>query len=609
MSAIAIQERAQTAISLGESHFREFKSGLHGEAQKKVKRPSKDIAINISQTLVAFANADGGELLVGVEDNGEITGLDDFSEEELQLLENSPKTRVHQDTPLSSFRISRINVNNKTILYFSIPKSVKFVHLTSDGRCLQRRDLESVPIASEKIMFHRQEELSRHYDRDFVEGPQADSLDIKLINAVSDQILKGISPEKCLQYLELGEYSFSGLQLRRAALLLFAQEPSKWHPRLQVRIMKVDGTAMKTGNEYNITLDESVSGNILTLVEKSWESLRPHLVQTKFEKSAKFEQKSIYPELACREALLNAIAHRDYAQEGRGIEVYIYSDRLEIKNPGALLSTIKIADILSLTGAHQSRNTHIARVLRELGYMRELGEGMRRIHKLMKSNELAPPELHSSDDSFSIILKHKAIYSEKEQLWLEQFAQFNLDREKKAIILLGKNECIFSAQDIWDVVGIVDTEHYRQLVDSMMKFGILNTAVERNKAKALARKKRIPYREYPRYSINLPSSITPEETQSPCKIARNGEVRKEENKIWISNLSNQTTKEQLFELFSVYGEIEEIYMPLSAYEGKNKGYAFIEFSEKKIAQDLVNQESQVVLGNRTLTIRLAIRKN
>lgn len=101
MSAIAITERAQTAITLGESHFREFKSGLDGAPGAKTKRPKKDIATNIAQTLVAFANADGGELLVGVEDDGEITGLNDFTDEEISYLEKTHITRIHADTPLA----------------------------------------------------------------------------------------------------------------------------------------------------------------------------------------------------------------------------------------------------------------------------------------------------------------------------------------------------------------------------------------------------------------------------------------------------------------------------------------------------------------------------
>lgn len=183
----------------------------------------------------------------------------------------------------------------------------------------------------------------------------------------------------------------SQLRLRRAALLLFAQSAVKWHPRLQIRILKVDGDLVRTGEEYNIVTDEVIVGNILTLADRAWEALPPHLVQTRFDKSARFEQRSIYPELACREALLNAIAHRDYSDEGRGIEVFIFDSHLEVRNPGRLLSSVRLEDIVSQRGVHQSRSSYVARVLREVGYMRELGEGMRRIYDLMHKNELAPP--------------------------------------------------------------------------------------------------------------------------------------------------------------------------------------------------------------------------
>ena len=128
-------------------------------------------------------------------------------------------------------------------------------------------------------------------------------------------------------------------------------------------------------------------------------------------------QPSCIPELACREALVNAIAHRDYSEEGRGIEIYIFDDRMEVRNPGKLLSSIKVEDLVRLEGVHQSRNAITARVLREFGYMRELGEGMRRMFELMKSNELKPPDVSSESDSFSVTLRHSTIYSAAQQLW------------------------------------------------------------------------------------------------------------------------------------------------------------------------------------------------
>lgn len=608
MSGIAMIERAKTAIELGESHFREFKSGLEGRPGNKTKRPWKDISTNIAQTLVAFANADGGELLVGVEDNGEISGLNSFNEYELQLIEESPTARVHKDTPLLAVRKYRLDMNGMIVLYFSVPKSTRYVHITSDGRCLQRSDLESIPVSAEMIQFDRKEEFSREYDRQFVDGVSAESLDLELVKAVSNQIVKGMSHEKCLQYLELAEYGMSQLRLRKAALLLFSKEPTKWHPRIQIRIIKVDGSELRTGEDYNVILDELVTGNILTLVDKSWEALRPHLTQTRFDASARFTQKSIYPELACKEALLNSIAHRDYSDEGRGIEVYIFKDHLEIKNPGSLLSSISLEDIANQTGAHQSRNTYVARVLRELGYMRELGEGMRRIYELMHKNELAPPKLTNSNDGFSIVLTHKPLYSDKDLLWLEQFEEFNIDREQKSIVLLGQNERIFSAQDIWEAVGIVDTEHYRTLVDSLLKIKVLINKVERETAKRLARKKKIPFRQFPRYEITIPTSkiinknILDIKHESAPKVDE-ADIRKISCSIYVGNLPFSASYEEIYESLSSIGEIAELIVPNKF--GKTKGFCFVEFVDEETKNFALSKSKVISLGNRTLNLKPA----
>lgn len=433
MDGITLAERARTAIGLGESHFREFKSGVQGEESAKKPRSRKEVCVDVARTLVAFANADGGELLIGVEDNGRITGLNCFDSDDLQFLEQSMKTHIHPDTPLKNVTVARLEVESLTVLYFSVPKGNEYIHHTSDGRCLQRRDLESVPIPAEIIKFERQETISQEYDRTFVEGPLIDELDELLVRSVADQISKGMSIEKCLQYLGMLEHSAAGVTLRRAALLLFSKEPQRWHPRLQLRIMKVEGTELGSGTEYNVSADEVVEGNILQLIENGWDALRPYLVQPVFGKDARFSQTVTYPEHACREALVNAIAHRDYSQEGRGIEIYVYSDRMEVLSPGALLSVISIEDLIEQRGVHHSRNGLIARVLRELGFMRELGEGIRRIFDLMRKNELAEPRLENRRNSFSVTLFHKPIYNNQERIWLEEFAEFELTREQKVI--------------------------------------------------------------------------------------------------------------------------------------------------------------------------------
>ena len=220
-----------------------------------------------------------------------------------------------------------------------------------------------------------------------------------------------MSPEKFLQYLELAEFDGNRLRLRRAALLLFAKHPTKWHPRNQVRIFRVKGTEEKTGENFNVHEVGETSGNCFQINEQSWEMLRPHLTETRFSKDAIFKTQIIYPEAACKEALINAITHRDYSLEGRGIEVKIFDDRLEIISPGKLLSSLTIKNLEELKGVHQSRNTYISRVLREFGYIRELGEGMRRIFELMESNDLVKPKLESPNKTFKLCFRNVIIHN------------------------------------------------------------------------------------------------------------------------------------------------------------------------------------------------------
>ena len=205
----------------------------------------------------------------------------------------------------------------------------------------------------------------------------------------------------------LVEFDGTRLRLRNAALLLFAKNASKWHPRPQIRILKVRGTEEKSGADFNMTEIGEINGNIFCLIDQSIELLKAHLTETRFSSDAMFRAQMIYPEAVCREVIVNAVTHRDYSQEGRGIEIKIFDDRLEVQSPGKLLSPVTIQDLEELRGLHQSRNVHVSRVLRELGYVQELGEGVRRMFELMKSNSMPAPRMESPNKSFLVKLYHK----------------------------------------------------------------------------------------------------------------------------------------------------------------------------------------------------------
>jgi ATP-dependent DNA helicase RecG len=406
--------------------------------------------------------------------------------------------------------------------------------------------------------------------------------------------------------LDLAEYIGPGLRLRRAALLLFAKEPSRWHPRLQIRILKVEGTELKTGAQYNAKSDQTVNGNVLELIEKGWDGLRPQLVQTRLGVAARFESTVMYPELACREALVNAIAHRDYSEEGRGIEIYVFADRMEVRNPGGLLSSLSIEELLRLDGAHQSRNAMLCRVLRELGYMRELGEGMRRIFELMRTSELTAPEISSTGNSFQVTLHHSTIYSADQLLWLSQFDGMGLNREQKAIVALGIRGRLVSPQDIWDTLGIVDTEHYRQLVMSLQELGILTSQITKTKAQNLARRQRTTVRRVPRFSIGVPRQSEPIRDHGGDPEAT--EDAPDPNAcLWLGNLDSAQTEASLLGFLSKFGEVMSLRMPLM--RGKSRGYAFVDFQSPEVATEMREKLDGQSLGNRRIVARIANRRS
>jgi ATP-dependent DNA helicase RecG len=326
---LKISERLSTGIEQGESQFREFKSAVDRSTTPSKGREIKSICRDIGDTLVAFANADGGELFFGVEDEGTVTGIP-HKEDLILAMVNAPKTHVHPDTPLPGPSVSRFTFDGVTVLYFQIAKSTTRVHLTAEGRCVQRFDKENRPVAAEDIQYGRQERASREYDREYIDGARVSDLDVDLLQRVSRLIAGAQSPEKFLQYVDLAEYRSEGLALRRAALLLFAKDMSRWHPRCQVRIARVSGTELGVGKAYNIESrdDHIVRGNILRILEIAWDTLRPYLARTRLVDSGMFAESLVYPEDACLEAFVNAVVHRDYSIEGKGIEILVFDDRL-----------------------------------------------------------------------------------------------------------------------------------------------------------------------------------------------------------------------------------------------------------------------------------------
>lgn len=585
---LELSERVTLATKVGESQFREFKSAFEGAPGKKVPRSIRSISEDVGRTLVAFANADGGELLVGVEDDGSVTGIP-FDETKVADLMAAPHSHVHADTPLPPPRVAVVNVAGASVAYFAVAKGTGHIHLTSDGRCVKRVDRDSVPVSPQSISAHRIEDESRHWDRQFVPGATLSDIDLDLVGSVAGQIAYGISPEKCLQYLDLAEFTPDGLRLKNAALALFSKEIRRWLPRCQVRIMWVKGKERLSGEAFNIEREDMVSDNILALVDKAWERLTVALSQsTVLTSEARFEQTLLYPQIACREALINAIVHRNYAIEGRGIELSIFSDRLEIESPGMLLSTVSIEELRSQSGVHESRNPLIARVLREVGLVREMGEGVRRIFEVMKSNALAEPTFETSTASFSVSLSNRSLYPSEVKLWLSNFDLNELTEAQRGVLALGYGGRAFSTQEIIDRLGIVDTDQVREVTQPLRQAGLIERTADHKQLIREARERRVPKRDIPSYRVvDAAGRRPPSPTGGAPSIALtvdsgedDPELPVDSVEVYLGNLPFDLDKAGLVEFLSAAEcDLLSLTIPRPNIRGrKNRGYAFATLS-------------------------------
>lgn len=575
-SILSLTERVQNNIQLGESHFREFKSAYEGKEGEKKPRNLKLICKDIAEALVGFANADGGDLLIGVEDNGEITGIP-YSDTDIDIILNTYKTNIMNDQPIAITFCEKLKLSDKTILFFSVNKSTDRLLQLSDGRCMRRKDKETIPVDVESLLFERREQKSREFDREFIDGASVSDLDIELLTEISLRYLPNITPEKYLQQVGLAEYSPSGLRLRKAAIVLFAKNIDFWFPRHEIRLIKVEGTDIKTGQNYNVTVDQRFSGNAFTLLTNGWDFIRSFLIiKTEFGQDATFESKYVYPELACREALVNAIAHRDYTITNP-IEFILYDNRLEIKSPGLLLSTININDITSFKNVHESRNTLIAKILRENNYMRELGEGIRRIYIILNESEIGEPKIESRDASFKLTIENKSIYTTKELEWLSLFEMYKLTKLQKRIVALGLKDKEISPHDIYTVLNTNDRNIYDSTVTSLRVLGIMEQTRDNRRANIIAKSQNISKQRIGRFKIVPPGR------------ARILQQQKILTAIFVYNLPYVIEDKDLRSFFEQFGTVKKFNRPINSYNGYPYNYCFVHFESIQVAQDLIRK--------------------
>ena len=184
------------------------------------------------------------------------------------------------------------------------------------------------------------------------------------------------------------------LELTNTAILFFGKNPQEYIPQSEIRIARFKGAT-----RLEFIDSKEITGSIYKMLDE---------VEVFFKRNTRLANKIVefkrvdipeYPFEAIREAIINAIAHRDYTRRGAPIKISIFDDRVEVDNPGGLLPGLNIRN---LEGVHETRNDKICSIFHETKDMERYGTGIIRMKNLMKEHGLKHPVLSQPGDFFKV---------------------------------------------------------------------------------------------------------------------------------------------------------------------------------------------------------------
>lgn len=378
-----------TLIRQGESLMLEFKSDLKC-------LPYRELVASV----VSLANTDGGDLLLGVEDDGRVTGL------HANHLDVSgiPSLIANKTNPAISVRVERCEANGKFIARISVPRSRQLVS-TSDGLLLRRRlKLDGTP---EAVPFYPHEFIQRQSSLGLVdpsamalEEVDASQLDplqrLRIRNAIKkyggEQSLLPLADAELDGALGLCR-EVSGLRRPTiAGLLLLGTEDllRQYVPAYEVAFQVLQSTDVKVNEFYRKPLLETFEEvELLFKARVDEEEIQIGLFRVPVPN---------YDRRAFREAFVNALVHRDFSRLG-ALHVKISDDGLSISNPGGFVEGVTLDNLL--VADPRSRNPLLADVIKRIGLAERTGRGIDRIYEgTLRYGRPAPD--YSLSDEFTV---------------------------------------------------------------------------------------------------------------------------------------------------------------------------------------------------------------
>ncbi len=361
------------------------------EGQQFDRKSFRIEAKSLAVIAVAFANADGGDIAIGIEDNGRITGINGNDAHLNELL------RVPFDFCVPSIQAdvkfldcNDVNGNPNRVMVMHIEPSMK-VHSNQSDEAFYR-----VGDKSKKLNFEMRMQLfyakgGRYYEDEPVYGATIDDIDL---NVVAEYCHKIGFDKDAATYLRTNKgyiTTVNGVEkVSGAAILLFGKDPQKFFQRARIRIVRYSGDEERFGREMNVIKDVWFEGRILEMTQKAIDFVETQIKEYTFlGEDARFVTIPQYPPFCWTELIVNAVAHRDYSILGSDIMVKIFDHHYIVESPGILPGMVRIDNIRQM---HFSRNPKIVQYMQQYKLVKEFGEGVDRMFREMEQAGNPAPE-------------------------------------------------------------------------------------------------------------------------------------------------------------------------------------------------------------------------
>jgi ATP-dependent DNA helicase RecG len=400
----------------------------------------REVTDDITKTVIAFANSGGGTIYIGLEDQGDVLGIDDV-DSELNRVSNMVRDRIRPD--LTMFvHYERRGMEGKAVIVVEVSQGSERPYYLHDkglkpSGVYVRQGESSAPASVNAIR-----RMIKETDGDQYEGMRSMNQELTFEYARMEFAKREVAFGES-QMVTLGLMAGSERLYTNAALLLSDQCPHT------VKVAKFQGITKDV-----FTDRQEFSGSVLKQLNEVYHYIDMNN-QTHAQISGLYRtDRKDYPEIAVREALLNALVHREYAMSS-SILVSIFDDRIEIVSVGGLVNGLTLKDILF--GVSMPRNESLAGIFYRLKLIEAYGTGMAKIMGAYQGL-LMKPEIQVSDNALRVMLPNRNRKSITEGLSVKESAvMYQFEKSEK-----------ITRKDVEEVLGVSQTmagRVLRQLVD------------------------------------------------------------------------------------------------------------------------------------------------